>query len=209
MALDGTYTGLQASVADFLNRADLTTQIPDFIRMAEARFNREIRHNAMLKRQATSATSDYVTLPTDWLEHVSIVVTGNTSVSDPLEYVPNEEFNRLRLKGLTGAFRYYTIQENNIVLLPAASSGTTALEIFYYAKIPALSGTNATNWLLTRSPDLYLYASLLAAEAFLQNDERLPLWASAMKDAMDSMKLESERAKRPQGALNARKRTFG
>jgi hypothetical protein len=31
MALDGTYAGLQASVADRLNRADLTAVVPAFI----------------------------------------------------------------------------------------------------------------------------------------------------------------------------------
>jgi len=208
MAL-ANYTDLKAAVSDWINRQDLVSQIPDFITMAEARFNRDIRHNAMMKRETTVATSDYVTLPSDWLEHVSITVSGDSSVSNPLTYLANDEFYRVKLQGLTGAFRYYTIQENNILLLPAMSSGSTTLEILYYAKIPALSASNATNWLLTRAPDLYLYGSLLGAEAFLQNDERLPLWSAAMKDVMDSLKMESERAKRPQGNLTARRRTFG
>lgn len=224
MALDGTYDGLKASVADWLNRADLTTQIPDFIAMAEARFNRELRLNAMLQRDTTVATTDYVALPSDWLEHVSITVVNDGTVYNPLTYVANDEFNRLRHQNLTGTFRYYTIQENNIALLPAASSASTALELFYYGKIPALgstvnvagpggvgivSTTIDSNWLLARAPDLYLYGSLVAAEAFLQNDDRLPLWVSATQTIMDSLKAESERAKRPQGALNMRKRTFG
>ena len=208
MALDGTYSGLKASVADWLNRADLTAQIPDFIALAEARFNRDIRHNAMIKRETTVATSDYVALPNDWLEHISLTVVGSTTRA-PLEYVSNEEFNRLRHKNLTGEFRYYTIQDSNIVLLPATDSTLTTLEIFYYAKIPALSDTNTSNWLLTRAPDLYLYGSLVGAEMYLQNDERLPLWASAMQTLTDGLAAESERAKRPQGALAVRRRTFG
>lgn len=203
------YTELKASVADWLNRADLTAQIPDFIALAEARFNRDLRLNAMLKRETTTATSDYVRLPDDWLEGVSIVVTGDNTVSKPLTYVTNEEFNRLRLQRLTGTFRYYTIQDNNLIFLPATDSTLTALELFYYAKIPALSDANPSNWLLARAPDLYLYGSLAGAEMYLQNDERLPLWASAMQTLTDSLTAESERAKRPQGALTARKRTFG
>ena len=42
MAL-GNYTELQASIADFLNRSDLTLVIPDFITMAEADMNRTLR----------------------------------------------------------------------------------------------------------------------------------------------------------------------
>ena len=40
MALDGTYAGLQASIADFLNRTDLAAAIPDFIVLAEAQMAR-------------------------------------------------------------------------------------------------------------------------------------------------------------------------
>lgn len=203
------YSELKASVADWLNRADLTSQIADFVALAEARFNRDLRLNAMVKRETTVATTDYVALPDDWLEHISITVTGDGTVRRALTYVTNEEFNRLRHQNLTGTFRYYTIQGDNIVFLPAMSSGTVDLEIFYYAKIPVLSGSNATNWLLTRAPDLYLYGALAAAEMFLQNDERLPVWLSNIEKIMDDLRMESERAKRPQGALAMRKRTFG
>ena len=79
----------------------------------------------------------------------------------------------------------------------------------YYAKIPALSGSNASNWLLARSPDVYLYGSLVAAEAFLMNDERLGVWKGATDEIVAGIRLEGEKAARPSGALQVRKRTFG
>lgn len=203
------YTELKSSVADWLNRADLTSQIPDFIALAEARFNRDLRLNAMLQRDTTVATSDYVELPSDWLEHVSVTVINGGTIHRPLTYVTNEEFNRLRHQNLTGSFRYYTIQEDNIALLPEMDAGSVSLEIFYYGKIPALSDSNTTNWLLTRAPDLYLYGALAAAEMYLANDERLPVWLANVEKIMDDLRMESERAKRSQGALAVRKRTFG
>lgn len=204
------YTELKSAVADWLNRTDLTSQIPDFIALAEARFNRELRLNAMLKRDVTTATDDYIALPDDWLDHNSITVTSGAGVVGPLTYVTNEEYNRLRHANLSGTSRYYTIRNNSILLLPAGGdSVSTPLELFYYGKIPALSANNATNWLLTRSPDLYLYGSLIAAEAYLQNDDRLPIWVAQAQSIIDSMNLESERAKRPEGGLTMRKRTFG
>ena len=42
MALS-TYTELKASVADWLNRTDLTSVIPDFIALAEAQIERTLR----------------------------------------------------------------------------------------------------------------------------------------------------------------------
>ena len=207
MALS-TYSDLKAAVASWLNREDLTSQIPDFITLAEARFNRELRVNAMTSRVVASSSTDYVALPDDWLQHISVVVTSPATTYSALEYITVEQYNDLRKDGLTGVSRYYTIIDSNILLLPAPESSIT-LEIVYYKKIAALSDSNTTNWLLTRSPDLYLYCSLMQAEAYLVNDERVPLWAGGVEKTIADMNLESERARRPQGALAARKRTFG
>lgn len=207
MALN-TYSALQASIASWLNREDLSAQIPDFITLAEARFNRELRVNAMLRRFSTVMTQDYVQLPTDWLEHVSMVVTSAGPDYGALTYLSNEGYNDLRNRGFSGTPRYYTIVDDKIILLPAPTSSVT-VEIVYYARIAALSSGNPSNWLLARSPDLYLYASLVSAEAYLQNDERIPLWSAAAEKILNDMKMESEKAKRPQGALSAFKRSFG
>lgn len=207
MPLD-SYSALKASIASWLNREDLTSQIPDFIALAEARFNRELRVNAMMQRDFTVASSDYVALPNDWLQHVSITITSPTDNQAALTYITAEEYYDRRNNGLTGLPLYYTIIDDNILLLPAPPTNVT-LEIVYYGAIPALSNTTTSNWLLARSPDLYLYGSLIQAEAYLQNDERIALWAGAVDKTIADMKMESERAKRPEGALRARKRTFG
>lgn len=47
-----TYAELQTSVASWLHRADLTSQIPDFITLAESKLNRKLR----LRAQETTAT---------------------------------------------------------------------------------------------------------------------------------------------------------
>ena len=207
MAID-TYSALKAAIASWLNREDLTAQIPDFITLAEARFSRELRVNAMVSRDTTVATQNYVELPGDWLQHISIAVTDPVNTYSALEYISVEQYNDLRNDGLTGTPRFYTIIEQNILLLPWPNSNIT-LEVTYYKSIPSLSDNNTTNWLLARSPDLYLYGSLIQAEAYLQNDERINLWAGAVDKTIADMNLESERAKRPQGALSARKKTFG
>ena len=207
MPLD-SYANLQASIASWLNREDLTSQIPDFITLAEARFNRELRVNAMVQRDYTVATTGYVQLPSDWLQHIAIVVTSPANTYDALTYIGVEEYYDLQKRNMTGTSRYYTIIDDKILLLPVPTSNTT-LEITYYGKIPALSVGNTTNWLLTRSPDLYLYTALIQAEAYLVNDDRIPLWSAAAGKIIADMTLESERAKRPQGALAARRKTFG
>lgn len=202
------YAELKQAVEDWLNKPEIVEAVPTFITLAEARFNRELRVNAMLARQTATATSDYVELPSDWLQHSSIVVTSPNDVVSSLNYVSPDEYYDIRKDRSTGTPRYYTIINSDIVLYPAPV-GATTMEITYYKKIPALSDSNTSNWLLDRSPDLYLYATLLAAEPYLQNDARAGMWSTGVQQIMEAMRMESVKASRPSGALAARRRTFG
>ena len=65
-----TYAELKSTIADFLARDDLTTQIPTFIQLAEGRMSRELETREQEKRATTNLTANdqYVTLPTDFRE---------------------------------------------------------------------------------------------------------------------------------------------
>ena len=65
-----TYSELKSAVADWLLRDDLTSVIPSFISLAEAKFNRRIRDYRMMTRATTSVDEGYVAVPGDWLENV-------------------------------------------------------------------------------------------------------------------------------------------
>lgn len=200
-----SYSGLKAAIAGWLNREDLTDRIDDFIDLAEARFNRELRVNAMVARSSTIITDDYVTLPDDWLQHIALSVDG---LADAAEYVGTKEFYDAVDDGYTGTPRYYTIVGDAVRFLPAPSP-TATVEITYYQKLPALSDTQTSNWLLARSPDLYLTGSLMEAEPYLMNDERVTLWAARTTAIIAAMNIESERAKRPSGELRRKVKSFG
>ena len=66
MALS-TYSDLKTAIANFLARDDLTSQIPDFIKLAEARMSRELSSRTQEKRaNATTVAGDgFISLPTD------------------------------------------------------------------------------------------------------------------------------------------------
>src|SRR5205085_11367804 len=55
-----TYTGLQSSVANWLNRSDLTALIPDFITLAEERLNRALRVRQMEVSLDETAIADNI-----------------------------------------------------------------------------------------------------------------------------------------------------
>jgi hypothetical protein len=202
------YTELKASIADWLNRADLTSQIPDFIALAEAGFNRELRTVQMEVMSDGAWDEDQVPVPLDWLETRTFRLENPAAGSALLEYVGEAEWDSLQTQGLSGTTRYYTIINGVFQVLPPVTTSQSYI-LRYYAQIPALSDTNQTNWLLAKSPDLYLYSSLLSASGFLKDDERIPVWATGRQAIIQNMMLESERAKYSRVRLAARRTTFG
>jgi len=206
MALS-TYSEIKSTVADYLNRADLTAVLPSFVTLAEAKFNRELRTRDMLTRVQTTSDDEYVSLPTDFLQHYSLELDA-ASAQPPMDYIGPQEAKVLKAQNRTASTTYYyTVIDGAFEIIPAPGSDLD-LRMVYYAKIPALSDSNTTNWLLTKSPDLYLYSALLEAAPYLKDDDRVQLWAAARQQVIDAMNLESERAMRSTIQLTARRRAF-
>jgi len=206
MALS-TYSEIKSTIADYLNRADLTAVLPSFVTLAEAKFNRELRTRDMLTRVQTTSEDEYVSLPTDFLQHYSLELDA-ASAQPPMDYIGPQEAKVLKAQNRTASTTYYyTVIDGAFEIIPAPGSDLD-LRMVYYAKIFALSDSNTTNWLLTKSPDLYLYSALLEAAPYLKDDDRVQLWAAARQQVMDAMNLESERAMRSTIQLTARRRGF-
>ena len=190
MAL-ANYTDLQASVADFLNRSDLTTVIPDFITMTESELNRSLRVREMSVRTQAPIDSQYVKLPADFLGMRNIELL--TSPVTPLEYRNLQNLDIHRVGDATGKPIYYSISQNNIEFAPVPD-GDYTIEIVYYQKVPPLA-TFATNWLLDNHPDAYLYGSLMHSAPYLQADERIGVWAGKYQQVIEQISTSDEKAK--------------
>lgn len=199
MALSN-YSELQAAIADWLNRTDLTNQIKDFIRLAEARFSREVRSHEQIVRKTAQSTAQYIALPTDFAGAENIQIG-----TQKLVYLTPERADDYRNAKITGPVRYYTIIGKSIELLPTPTSDVT-VELAYYAEIPPLSDTNPTNWLLTKHPDIYYYGALCHAAPFLNDDQRLVTLASLTTTAIAALNDESEANTHSGSTLVARRR---
>lgn len=160
-----TYAELQTSVASWLHRADLTSQIPDFITLAEAKLNRKLRLRAQ-ENTATDTVSATVALPTGFVEMKSLTVSAGGE-NYPLTYVTPE-----LITSETGQPSSYSIVGDNIVF--QNSSTGYAYTLVYYKPFDSLSA--GVNWLITNAPDVYLYATLLEAAPYMKNDKRIETW---------------------------------
>ena len=189
------YTGLKASIADFLNRDDLTAVIPDFIALAEAQINRDIRHWKMEARSSgqQSALDEYMQIPADWVETIRLHLTGTgTSVVNLISRDAMAD-KRQANNDETGIPTHYTHADGQFQLFPTPSNDTD-FELLYIQKLYALSSSNADNWLLLEAPDVYLYGALLHSAPYLAEDERVGVWAQMYSAAVQRLNQVSEDA---------------
>lgn len=186
-----SYSDLKTTIANYLARSDLTSVIPDFIRLAEERLRRDLRIRQMLVVATASTTGgdSTVGLPTDFLEMRDIHVNTNPITS--LSYEAPNAFYASSRATESGLPKTYTVLASELQFSPIPDSAYT-VQMLYYAKPPLLSDSNASNVFLANCPDALLYASLGEAEPYLMNDARLQVWASLYDRAVASISVSDQ-----------------
>ena len=186
-----TYSDLQTSIANYLARSDLTSQIPDFITFAENRLRRELRVRQMLRSVTTSTVAGDATVevPSDFLEIRDFVVMTNPIT--PMSYSSPSTLSNDPRTSEVGVPRSYTILASEFQLAPAPDAVYT-LKLLYYSAPAYLSSSNTSNTFLTTAPDALLYASLIEAEPYLMNDARINTWGTMYDRAIASLTKSDE-----------------
>jgi hypothetical protein len=203
-----TYSELKASIADYLNRADLTAVIPTFVSLAEAQINRDVRHWEMENRATTTFDSHYATRPSEWVETIRLSLVSGTTTH--MRLISRSAMAEKRSNDLnaSGTPLYYSHSESQYELYPTPDASYTG-EVLYYQKIPALSDSATTNWLLSYAPDVYLYGSLIHSAPYLAEDGRTSVWASMYSAAVEQLNTRSEEASSSGSGLKLRVRGLG
>ena len=162
-----SYADLVGAVGDWLDRDDLTTQIPAFVALAEARFNRELRTLWQVVRTTiTTAVSGNV-LPSDFrqLRRISVLDSPDRPLFEISPQVAAQRFD-----GSTADPTAYYIEGRTLYLLPPPASDVS-LDVTYLAAIPSLTSANQSNWLLNEHPDVYLFAVCLEAAIYIRDND--------------------------------------
>jgi hypothetical protein len=181
-----TFSELKTAIASWLHRSDLTTQIPDAITFAEAKFNRRLRVRQMeTAMSATAIASNIATRPTGLVAVKALWNTDDAKTrleQKPLDFVMENESDCTTAMYYAWDRTYFHFD---------VTSGE--VEGVYYAAIDALSDDETTNWLLTAAPDLYLAASL--AEIYLLNleEERAAVWTSKANALIEELNTQDKR----------------
>lgn len=144
------YTDLLVQVSDYTARDDFAQNFPRFVSYAENKLNRRLRVAQMeVIDSIITDTDGAATLPTDYLEMREVLnASGVVLELSPVKAL-DEYFGPY-----SGTSARYSIVNNAFFAVPKSSHEFT---ITYYGKIPALTATNTTNWMLTDCPMIYLY----------------------------------------------------
>lgn len=187
-----SYADLLADVSDTLDRDDVATRLPRWLKLVEARLNRLLDDPDM--EVSAPLTGNGADLPADFGAMVSI----GTADGNRLTYMGNAEYAAI-LPG-SGTSRYYTIREGKVYYVPGSANVT----LVYRRSIPPLTADNDTNWLIERAPDLYFYGVLLQAEAWDVNSEAAAAWKDLWDEAIAELRSDGAKRKWGAGALSPR-----
>ena len=201
------YGTLKAAIADFLNRDDLTAVIPTFIDFAQDKINRDLRTRQMVARATANIDSQYNAFPPNFLQVRDIRL--NTNPVQALEYVSSEQQNQERSRNATsGRPRLFSVIGESFEVFPTPDTSYEC-EIAYYEKIPDMTADSDTNWLLTKSPELFVYGSLVHSAPYLKDEDKIVIWQTLYRDVFNSLTLEDEKSRFSGTTPRMRTRSFG
>ena len=115
----GTFAELKTAAANWLDRSDLTDRIPEFISLAEARFNRVLRvrdMEAVSTAISTSAGTREYDLPTRFVQMKEFHLT--TDPLTPLAYITPEMMTRMQAGSAKSKPQVFTIIADKVRLGP-------------------------------------------------------------------------------------------
>ena len=173
MALS-TFSELKTSVANYLNRDDLTSVIPDFITLTENRINRELRARANVSRVTTTTTSgtDLYDFPADLIELRSVTyVSSNNNTA--LSYMTPESGTREYGTTANGSPKAYSNMGKAIKLSPTPDAAYTIAEF----------------------PSLYLYGACLEGAIFLNDSDEITRFDAIFNRTLVSIQESEEKAR--------------
>jgi hypothetical protein len=204
MAL-ANYTDLLASVASWMNRTDLTAVIPDFVTIAESRIARDLRHRKQLVSDTLTASTSTraVALPSDWLEFSNLTIDGTPDAI--LQAVTMEHLNaNYPEAGYSAKPIVFAVDGDNVLFGPLPDDAYT-VNIDYFARFPALA-TDATNWLMTNHPKVYLAACMAEAASFTFDPQRAAEWNAIYKGEIAELQKDDDASAHSGSVLRVKKK---
>lgn len=207
-----TYAELQTAVANWLNRDDLASRIPEFIELADAAIRREQRAvrriysvnvgggvGITFSQQGQALPANILLVRAVWPMSGSNLATLKQTSFDKFRDLVHSN------RGAAGVPTHFAIlpAENPTIAGPRiffwpVPSGSYQFDVLYVHDVGKLGAIG--NPLFDLHPDLYLMGALVESAPFLKHDERVPLWLNRYDRVLASINGTVE--EQQQGASN-------
>lgn len=205
------YDDFSTMLMDWGNRQDWSpTMIAQVTRMAEEKFNNELRIDRMIQFDEGLVTTRGVELPDDWLEMDLVRVTSPQGADGflPIHYKARDEFFRSPDKCTT---MNYTI-EGRVIFFGGIPDPINGVEykIAYYGEVPVFTSIQPS-WVYTKYPTMYLHAALMHANIrAIGEDGQVSNFKQLTEDAINKLNNAHLRAKASGSrVVRTRIRSFG
>src|SRR5262245_4003405 len=156
--LISNFGSLKAELARYMFHQRFQPDYDTATQHFESMANRRLRVRPMETSAVFTTQDGWIELPMDYLLWRYVEWAGSGRPATQLDYIHPAYYDTTNLSGTPQVF---TIEDGFIGILPKNDSHDAYL-MGYYRKIPTLTGTddNATNWLISEHPDLYLQGCL-------------------------------------------------
>lgn len=278
------YTSLQSTIADYLARSDLSTQIETFINQAESRIYRDLRVAAMEKSltatiagtvgsivvnatgagytgaptvtigaptasggvqatatatvsngaltaitvtnagsgyaappavtlsgggataqgSATALLSNTLAVPSDYLDMKLLTVSFSNGLYTMQRIDPVWAHEKFGSQVASGVPVYFWREGSNFLFAPYPDA-SYAVNGTYFARLPALSASNTTNWLTDNQPDLIMAAAMAEAATYEVDETALQYWQQRVVQLLQATQ-QADRRERWSGSNLAMRR---
>lgn len=186
----GTYAELQSAIASW-NFARTDLPVENLILLAENRLNADLKVSHQQGVSTATVSDEYSALPSDFFEVISFVVNDQALYAVQQSAIDDNASST----ATTGPPEVYAIVGTQFRFYPVPATDYTA-SLTYYKKIPALTDSNTTNWLLTAWPVAYLSACNLEAAIWMQDDAQAARCLAHYQAAIAPIKVQDARKRR-------------
>lgn len=184
-----TYDSLVQDVIKYAERNDASfvDQIPRLIMLTEQSIAAEIKTLIQLNVvNTTIAAGDSVMeKPVRWRKTTSMKINGEPVLIRSMDYV-----TQYLSESPAGQPLYYAEYDYDHWGFAPAADQSYPVQIIYYSRIQPLDQENQENLLTREAPQALLYGTLLQAQGYLKNTEKLAVWKQYYTDAINALKGE-------------------
>lgn len=186
---------LKTAVSDHVGNRTISDVWSRLVQMAETQLNQRLRTVWQATDATLTLTDGEAALPEDFLEMMHVYglcgyqmrsgMTTDRHRSGMSHTIYSIGAGKIYIRGFTGD-----------------------RDVSYYAKLPTISGSlSASNWLLERNGDCYLYAVGLQAAKFLRDADLAKATDPLLATALNDLRIEDERTRWSNGIVRVQGQT--